>query len=137
MHPLPGRRGATLIDDSYNANPSAARAALDFLEGCGGRRIFVLGDMLELGDEAPSLHAAVGEYARGRCDRLVAVGTLAAQAAEAFGSGALSFDTIEAAAPAVLAGLGPEVTVLVKASRSMGLDRLVAMLVLPAEDRPC
>jgi UDP-N-acetylmuramoyl-tripeptide--D-alanyl-D-alanine ligase len=137
MHPLPGRRGAMLIDDSYNANPSAARAALDFLEGCGGRRIFVLGDMLELGDEAPSLHAAVGEYARGRCDRLVAVGTLAAQAAEAFGSGALSFDTIEAAAPAVLAGLGPEVTVLVKASRSMGLDRLVAMLVLPAEDRPC
>jgi UDP-N-acetylmuramoyl-tripeptide--D-alanyl-D-alanine ligase len=137
MHPLPGRRGATLIDDSYNANPSAARAALDFLSGCGGQRIFVLGDMLELGDEAPSLHAAVGEYARGRCDRLIAVGTLALQAAQGFGAGALHFTTIETAAPALLADLGPEVTVLVKASRSMGLDRLVALLALPAEDRPC
>jgi len=137
MHPLPGRGGATLIDDSYNANPSAARAALDFLATCGGTRIFVLGDMLELGAEAESLHAGVGEYARGRCDRLVTVGGLAAAAAEAFGADAERFATIESAAPGLLGRLGPRVTVLVKASRSMGLDRLVAMLAEPAERASC
>ena len=137
MHPLPGRGGATLIDDSYNANPSAARAALDFLATCNGERIFVLGDMLELGAEAESLHAGVGEYARGRCDLLVAVGRLAAGAALGFGAGAQSFASLEDAAPRLLERLGPGVTVLVKASRSMGLDRLVALLAQPAEDRSC
>jgi UDP-N-acetylmuramoyl-tripeptide--D-alanyl-D-alanine ligase len=134
MHPLRGRAGATLIDDSYNANPSAARAALDFLATCGGTRIFVLGDMLELGAEAEALHAGVGEYARGRCDLLVTVGKLAARAAEGFGAAAQRFDTLEAAAPELLGRLGPGVTVLVKASRSMGLDRLVAMLAQPATE---
>jgi UDP-N-acetylmuramoyl-tripeptide--D-alanyl-D-alanine ligase len=137
MNPLPGFRGATLIDDSYNANPSAARAALDFLATCGGHRIFVLGDMLELGSEAESLHASVGEYARGRCDLLVAVGKLAARAAEGFGAGAERFTTLEDAAPVLLERLRPGVTVLVKASRSMGLDRLVALLAKPAEGAAC
>jgi len=137
MHPLPGRGGATLIDDSYNANPSAARAALDFLATCGGERIFVLGDMLELGAEAESLHAGVGDYARERCDHFVAVGKLAARAAESFGAGAERFATLEAAAPGLLDALGPGVTVLVKASRSMGLDRLVALLAEPAEAGSC
>ena len=137
MNPLRGRAGATLIDDSYNANPSAARAALDFLAGCKGQRILVLGDMLELGAEAEALHAAVGKYARGRCDRMTAVGPLAAAAAEAFGGNAERFATIEAAAPALIERLGPQVTVLVKASRSMGLDRLVALLAEPAEGGTC
>jgi UDP-N-acetylmuramoyl-tripeptide--D-alanyl-D-alanine ligase len=137
LHPLPGRRGATLIDDSYNANPSAARAALDFLSGCGGERIFVLGNMLELGAEAASLHKAVGEYARGRCDRMITVGDLAAEAARAFGKNALPFATLEAAAPGLLERLGPTVTVLVKASRSMGLDRLVALLAESPEGGTC
>ena len=137
MNPLPGRGGATLIDDSYNANPSAARAALDFLETCGGQRIFVLGDMLELGAEAEALHQGVGEYARGRCDRFFSVGQLAARAAEGFGAGAESFATLEDAAPRIIERLGSGVTVLVKASRSMGLDRLVARLVEPAEGGSC
>ena len=137
MHPLPGRGGATLIDDSYNANPSAARAALDFLASCAGQRIFVLGDMLELGAEAGSLHAGVGEYARGRCDHFVAVGKLAARAAEGFGAGAERFATLEAAAPQLIERLGSGVTVLVKASRSMGLDRLVALLAEPKEGGSC
>ena len=137
MNPLPGCGGATLIDDSYNANPSAARAALDFLETCGGQRIFVLGDMLELGAEAEALHRGVGEYARGRCDHFFSVGRLAARAAEGFGTGAESFATIEGAAPQLLERLGPGVTVLVKASRSMGLDRLVALLAEPLEGGSC
>jgi UDP-N-acetylmuramoyl-tripeptide--D-alanyl-D-alanine ligase len=123
-----GLRGATLIDDSYNANPSAARAALDYLSACRGLRIFVFGNMLELGDESPTLHRDVGEYARGRCDVLIAVGDLAAEAAVAFGEDARRYSDIGPAAEAVSEQLAPDVTVLIKASRSMGLERLVAAL---------
>ncbi len=137
MRQLEGRGGATLIDDSYNANPSAARAALDFLAGCKGQRIFVLGDMLELGAEAAALHREVGEYASGRCDRLVAIGGLAAEAAAAFGEHGSEYPDIAAAATALRSCLAPDVTVLVKASRSMGLDRLVAALRKDDEGAAC
>lgn len=137
MHELAGRHGATLVDDSYNANPTAARIALDFLAGRPGTRIFVLGDMLELGPSAAALHREIGDYARARCDRLVTVGDLAAEAAQAFGEPAEAFADIDAAAKALSAQLGPKVTVLVKASRSMGLERLVAALAEPAETPEC
>ena len=123
-----GLRGATLIDDSYNANPSAAKVALDYLSGCSGKRIFALGDMLELGDEAAALHREIGEYARGRCDALIAIGDLAGEAADVYGSGATRYDNINAAARTLREELAADVTVLIKASRSMGLERLVAAL---------
>jgi len=132
-----GLGGATLIDDSYNANPAAARAALDFLAGCTGQRVLVLGDMLELGDESAVLHAETGAYARGRCDRLITVGALAAHAAEAYGAGSISCKDIAAAEIAVAPMLAPDTTVLVKASRSMGLDRLVSALAAQPEGKPC
>jgi UDP-N-acetylmuramoyl-tripeptide--D-alanyl-D-alanine ligase len=137
MHQLPGPRGSTVIDDTYNANPSAARAALDYLSAQSGRRIAVLGDMLELGEESLALHAAVGEYARGRIDALITVGELAGAAAEAFGPQAQQFASIEPATAAVSALLGPDVTVLVKASRSMGLERLVAAVLATGESGEC
>jgi UDP-N-acetylmuramoyl-tripeptide--D-alanyl-D-alanine ligase len=137
LNRLSAPSGATLIDDSYNANPSAARAALDLLAECAGTRIFVLGDMLELGQEAPSLHRQIGEYACGRCDRFVAIGPLAKLAAGAFDGPSASYTDIEDAATAIAEELGPEVTVLIKASRSMGLERLVAALAEPAETRRC
>jgi UDP-N-acetylmuramoyl-tripeptide--D-alanyl-D-alanine ligase len=137
MNQLPGPRGSTVIDDTYNANPSAARAALDYLSAQSGRRIAVLGDMLELGDESLALHAAVGEYARGRIDALITVGELAGAAAEAFGPQAQRFASIEPATAAVSALLGPDVTVLVKASRSMGLERLVAAVLATGESGEC
>lgn len=137
MQRRPGLSGATLIDDSYNANPSAARAALDYLSACPGRRIFVLGDMLELGDEAAALHREIGEYARGRCDALVAVGDLAAAAADAFGAGSSRCAEIDAAASIVREQLAADVTVLIKASRSMGLERLVTALAEPDGSHSC
>jgi len=137
LNRLRGRHGACLIDDSYNANPSAARAALDLLADCSGHRIFVLGDMLELGVGAEALHREVGAYAGGRCDRLVAIGSLAAHAAAAFDGDSASFAAVDEAAKAIDGVLAPDVTVLVKASRSMGLERLVALLADPAESRPC
>jgi UDP-N-acetylmuramoyl-tripeptide--D-alanyl-D-alanine ligase len=123
-----GRNGATVIDDSYNANPGSVRAALDHLGSLGGQRILVLGNMAELGPAARELHREVGEYARGRCDLLVAIGDLAADAAAAFGPAARCSADIDAAAGALAPLLRDDVTVLVKGSRVMGLDRLVAAL---------
>ncbi|MBN1237986.1 MAG: UDP-N-acetylmuramoyl-tripeptide--D-alanyl-D-alanine ligase [Gammaproteobacteria bacterium] len=139
MRTLRGRIGATIVDDSYNANPSSARAALDYLAALGGHRIFVLGDMFELGPDAAALHREVGEYARGRCDVLVAVGKLAREAAAAYGDPAEVCDDIDAAVGTVTPMLGADTTVLVKASRGMGLDRLVDALEEPSgrEGSPC
>jgi UDP-N-acetylmuramoyl-tripeptide--D-alanyl-D-alanine ligase len=137
MQQRAGRHGATLIDDSYNANPSAARAALDFLAGCHGTRLFVLGDMLELGDAARTLHRDIGEYARSRCDRLIAVGELAAEAAAAYGPAGIVCRDIGQAESVVAPLLAADVTVLIKASRSVGLDRLVARLAEQTGGTPC
>jgi UDP-N-acetylmuramoyl-tripeptide--D-alanyl-D-alanine ligase len=133
----PGRNGAVIIDDSYNANPSSAKAALDYLSRLPGRRVCVLGDMLELGPAAAALHAEVGRYAVGRCDLLIGFGELASAAAGSFGQPSRHYTEIDALNAAVSAELAPNVTVLVKGSRSMGLERLVAALVDERSDRRC
>ncbi len=126
MTVLRGKGGATVVDDSYNANPSSARAALDWLGARGGTRVFVLGDMAELGAEAQALHRQTGAYARGRCDALIGIGPLAAHAAEAFGPQGETFADLESARRALEPRLAAELTILIKGSRVMGLDRLVA-----------
>jgi UDP-N-acetylmuramoyl-tripeptide--D-alanyl-D-alanine ligase len=132
---LAGRNGATLVDDSYNANPSSVRAALDYLAVLGGTRILVLGDMAELGPEARALHREIGEYARGRCDALYAIGDLAREAADVYGPGARAFADHESARVGLEPLLAPSTTVLVKASRVMGLDRLVKALAAEAPNK--
>ncbi|KPC74033.1 hypothetical protein ADL26_11785, partial [Thermoactinomyces vulgaris] len=68
-------RGITLLNDSYNANPDSARAALDALAAIeGGRRIAVLGDMAELGDASEAEHLAIGRYAAAKADIVIALG---------------------------------------------------------------
>lgn len=137
MTAFAGLAGATVVDDSYNANPASVRGALDYLAGLEGRRILVLGDMAELGGDAESLHAEIGDYARSRADRLFAVGGLAALAAEAFGAGAESCDDIEALTARLTPELDAETTVLIKGSRVMGLDVLAAALAADSGARRC
>jgi UDP-N-acetylmuramoyl-tripeptide--D-alanyl-D-alanine ligase len=129
---VPGRGGAVIIDDSYNANPGSVRAALDYLAVLGGTRVLVLGDMAELGTEARQLHEEIGEYAIGRCDRLIGIGQLAASAAHAFGAAGQSFTDLESARSALEPLLASGVTILIKGSRVMGLDRLVKALEVDA-----
>jgi len=129
LRELPGFAGSRIIDDSYNANPASVRAALDYLAQLDGTRIFVFGDMGELGSDARELHREVGQYARMRCDRLVAIGPLAAEAAHAWGPDADSFDDVESAQRELRSQLNAHTTVLVKASRAMRLERLAAGLV--------
>jgi UDP-N-acetylmuramoyl-tripeptide--D-alanyl-D-alanine ligase len=128
LRAVPGRNGATIIDDSYNANPGSVRAALDHLAALAGKRILVFGNMAELGPTAAALHKEIGEYARGRCDLLFAIGELASEAATAFGSAGRRVADIEAARAALDPLLASDTTVLVKGSRVMGLDRLVRTL---------
>jgi UDP-N-acetylmuramoyl-tripeptide--D-alanyl-D-alanine ligase len=132
LQPLPARGGATLFDDSYNANPASVGVAIDYLSALPGRRWLVLGDMAELGAEAAQLHAQLGEQARhAGLDGLLCIGPLAAYAAEAFGAQAHAVRDIDAALAVLEPALDADLSVLVKGSRSAGLERLVARLAAP------
>ena len=121
--------GWTVIDDSYNANPSSMAAAIDTLLLAGGERWLVLGDMAELGENARELHAGVGARARQRgVDRLFATGPLGAATVEAFGVGGEHFNDKPALIAALQAHLHPGVTCLVKGSRSAGMEQVVAAI---------
>ena len=121
-----------LIDDSYNANPQAVEAAIDYLSERPGQRILVLGDMAELGAEAESLHAKIGHYvAEAGIDRFFAVGPLmrhAVNAAVQVGIAAQHFDRQDALITELKAHLSEPYTLLVKGSRSAQMDRVVDAL---------
>jgi len=131
MQPAPGKSGSTILDDSYNANPASMQAALDTLARMPGRHIAILGDMTELGEDSPALHATLDVSG---VDQLILVGSqmkhLAAHHAEA-----LWLSDTDAACrhlrdfPLVAGDY-----VLVKASHSMRLDRIAALLTSPRED---
>jgi len=124
---LPG--GVTLIDDSYNANPSSMAAAIATLALADGERWLALGDMAELGADARALHASVGAKARERgIERLFAVGPLGAATVEAFGTGGEHYADKAALIAALKAGLHGGVTCLVKGSHSAGMDEVVRAL---------
>jgi UDP-N-acetylmuramoyl-tripeptide--D-alanyl-D-alanine ligase len=119
--------GITVIEDCYNANPLSMRAALDDLAAsapAGGRRVAVLGDMRELGPPEGEHHEAIGAYARAAgVDVLVAVGPLSAAYA-----GDHAVPDAAAAAALVPDLLAPGDTVLVKASRGVGLEAVTGAL---------
>ncbi len=133
---VPGRlatlrteRGVTVINDTYNANPDSVRAAIDVLGAMPSPRWFVLGDMGEVGAQGPAYHREAGARAReAGIDRLFTAGALALESAEAFGAGATHFATVEALAAHVAAEAGAGTTVLVKGSRFMRMERVVAAL---------
>src|SRR3546814_1314510 len=96
MQPRKLAGGFQLIDDTYNANPDSVRAAIDVLAQLAGKKILVLGDMGEVGANGPAMHAEVGAYASERgIDVLLAFGPASAHAAQAFGAGARTFDSMD------------------------------------------
>ncbi len=132
IHALPG--GVTLVDDSYNSNPEALSRALEAVAALsGGRRWAVLGDMLELGPEAPAFHRRCGEQAaRLGFSPVVGVGELCRElVAGAAAAGAETRWLPDAAAAAELAAssLAPGDVLLVKGSRGVGLDLVVRRLL--------
>lgn len=124
-----GPRGMQIIDDTYNANPASLQAAVEVLAAQPGRRLLVLGDMRELGAEAARLHAEAGAQAKAvGVDGLYALGELAAEAARAFGAGAVHYASVEELIQALAAEAGPGLVVLFKGSRGMRMERVIAAL---------
>jgi UDP-N-acetylmuramoyl-tripeptide--D-alanyl-D-alanine ligase len=132
MQSRPGLHGARLIDDTYNANPASLQAGLSVLTALPGRHWLMLGDMGELGDDAAAAHEIAGQAARAAgIERLFTLGDLASHAAAAFGAGATHFDTIEDLIQALRFDLAHGITLLIKGSRLMRLERVVAAVADP------
>jgi UDP-N-acetylmuramoyl-tripeptide--D-alanyl-D-alanine ligase len=137
MRAVPGRMqtvsgwrdGVLLLNDAYNANPFSVKAAIDVLAQQAGQRILVLGQMAELGDDTELFHRQMGEYAKQKnIDVLYAVGASAAATIEGFaGNGQVV--TLEQAATLLRAQTANPLTVLIKGSRSAGMEKLLLMLV--------
>lgn len=139
FRPVPGRLeaktapdGTVVIDDTYNANPDSVRAAIGVLASAPGERWLVLGDMGEVGAEGGAFHREIGEYARAAgIDRLFAIGQLTVDTAAAFGRDAEHLASVEELILALrtrLPGARAGLTLLVKGSRFMRMERVVAAL---------
>src|ERR1044071_1632336 len=116
--------GATVIDDTYNANPDSVRAAIDVLAACPAPTVLVLGDMGEVGEKGSEFHREVGAYARARkVTHLLALGEATRHAVEAFGDGGRHFDTLEALVASIQGR-----SILVKGSRFMRMERVISAL---------
>ncbi|MFL6698971.1 MAG: UDP-N-acetylmuramoyl-tripeptide--D-alanyl-D-alanine ligase [Vitreoscilla sp.] len=126
-------RTIALVDDTYNANPDSVRAAIDVLAGLPAPRWLLLGDMGEVGDQGPAFHQEIGAYASARgIDHFWCAGALCVHAAQAYRGSARHFSDT----PALLAALGDSTatepafaSALVKGSRFMGMERVVALLI--------
>jgi UDP-N-acetylmuramoyl-tripeptide--D-alanyl-D-alanine ligase len=129
---LQRRRGpgaSLVIDDSYNANPESMRAAIRVLAEERARKVFVMGDMGELGEASPEMHAEVGRFAReAGIDALLALGKDSRRAVEAFGAGARHFDDVDPLRAAARAEAATGAAILVKGSRFMQMERVADAL---------
>ena len=132
----PGLSGCRVIDDTYNANPASLEAGIELLCNSEGETWLVLGDMGELGGDSEALHRNVGKLARDAgVTRLFTLGDLASQAAQAFGSGGESFSDIDAMKAALRTQVCEGISVLVKGSRAMRMERVVEALRGRAAER--
>ena len=136
LAPRVASMGARVVDDSYNANPDSVRMAVEVLCQAPGRKVLVLGDLGELGQEAERLHGELGSFASARgVDMVLTCGVLSEAAARAFGEGGCHFETQEALLEVLQELLRAEDTVLVKGSRAAAMERVVAALC--GEERSC
>ena len=122
-------QGRMVIDDCYNANPPAMKAALQVLAGTDRRRVAVLGDMGDLGAMQKSGHRQVGEFARTLgLDAFFAVGPMSKDMAAGYGEGAQYYPDMDSALPAIRAAFTPDTVLLVKASHAMQFGNIVKEL---------
>ncbi len=130
MQPNKGVNGSFIINDTYNANPTSLQAGLDVLAARDGKRILVLGDMGELGENVEAFHTQAGEMAsRAKVDQLFTLGKFSRNATTVFGSNARHYEDVDKLIADVRESLTADTTVLVKGSRVMRMERVVAALV--------
>ncbi|MDH5516683.1 MAG: UDP-N-acetylmuramoyl-tripeptide--D-alanyl-D-alanine ligase [Gammaproteobacteria bacterium] len=120
---------SVVIDDSYNANPASVKAAIDVLAGLNKVSVLVLGDMGELGEDAVKLHSEIGLYAKQKnINSVMTFGELSGFAAESFGENGYSYNDKKALIKDLKKQLEHSIAVLVKGSRSMRMEEVVAAL---------
>lgn len=126
---LQGYQGATIIDDSYNANPASLQAGIRVLAAKPGKRILVLGDMAELGADAAALHAEIGaQAAQAGIEHLLTFGALSHAAVEAFGDGGKHYQQLDDLMAEARQLLDKDTVVLIKGSRAARMERVVEYL---------
>ncbi|MDT8363428.1 MAG: UDP-N-acetylmuramoyl-tripeptide--D-alanyl-D-alanine ligase [Nitrosomonas sp.] len=126
---MAGQCHSTMIDDTYNANPESMQAAIAVLCDMCGKKILVMGDMGELGVAAAEYHRQIGHLAReAKLDALLALGELSAHAVEAFGRNGQHFAHLDDLLASLTKLLDTNVTVLVKGSRAMRMERIIEKL---------
>lgn len=129
-------RGVCVIDDAYNANPASLAAAIDSVDTRRSPAWLVLGQLAELGPETPRYHREAGEHARrAGFQRLFALGPNAKDSAEGFGKGAECFEDHAALSARLIHAVEGPLTLLVKGSRSAGLERVIAAVERGLEER--
>ena len=136
IKPFPGRletigavKGATVIDDSYNANPSSMKEAIDVLLSMKGTRILVIGDMAELGDDTNKYHQELGDYIQAsKIDFTLAIGRHTKLTMQQLGKKEFWFDSKDALVSKLLKVMDSKSTVLVKGSRFMKMEDIVNKL---------
>lgn len=129
LQPCIGHNGVVYINDTYNANPSSCSVALEVLKNCPGKRVFIFGDMAELGDESSELHTKVGSQAReAGIDLLLTVGSLSSFATAVFGKNGYHFANLDEAIEYVKTKIQAPCFVLVKGSRNEKMERLLKAL---------
>ncbi|MDO6682268.1 UDP-N-acetylmuramoyl-tripeptide--D-alanyl-D-alanine ligase [Oceanobacter sp. 5_MG-2023] len=134
MKAVAGQNQWQIIDDSYNANPASIRAAIDVISLASGAWL-VLGDMAELGEEAEQAHSDIGRYARQQgVSALVATGPLSRFTVAAFGDQGYWLPDRDGVVALIKQKMPDQTTVLVKGSRSAGMDSVVRALQLHSEE---
>lgn len=131
-----GRRGIvtdtgriSIIDDSYNANPDSMRSSIDSLAELPGRKLCILGDMLEMGEDAPKMHYDLGAYAAKKgMDRVLCCGELSKEISRGAGELGRHYDTVEELIAALPKVIQNGDRVLVKASRGMHFEQIAEAL---------
>ena len=128
LQPIKASTGGTIYDDTYNASPETVKQAAYFLARRAGKRIMVMGDMAELGEHAQAMHCEVGDQIAGYAlDGFYTCGRWAQMASKQV-PGAKHFDSLQDLAAVLSAEMDSDTTVLIKASRSSRLERLIGML---------
>lgn len=124
-----GLNQATIIDDTYNANLESIRVGLEFLSKHLGQKIFVMGDLAELGVHAQSQHRLVGQIAKSLgINQLYAVGAFTTETVEAFGDGAKHFSSQQDLIDFLKKNINQQSTILVKGSRSARMEEVIKQL---------
>jgi MurE/MurF fusion protein len=130
-----GARTLSMVDDTYNANPDSMKAAVDVLAELPKPSLLVVGDMGEVGDNSEQFHTELGRYAKTMgVTRLMCTGPDSLFTARAFGAGE-HFESMQSLCEAVIKAAPTHASILVKGSRFMKMERVIAALTLAAKER--